>query len=328
MCQIFRHNNRNTLEPSNIDIDPERTKDNYSFEMDHGGLSDYAYYKKRVDACYLYGRGTKREKNAITGFGIVTTLPRELRGHPDKEKEFFKGVYDFYCERYGAENVINNAVHYDEAGLPHLHLIIIPVTSIDHDVIRYKTRLTKETKRLDCGRYEFKYTYVTDASGERIPVKNYARLSDYYDEKIDAYAVLNKAELRMLHRDMQDYLEDHNIDGKVITGTTGGINFTVKELKAFTKETGLTLDDVKTLTKDKSLLVDLIEKTNKITDLEATIKKKDEKIKELEEKVRKQEIQLTHDKDHEIASDHTKGWNRSSGWGKEHDKDYMEEHTW
>ena len=71
---MMRHIDRTVLESSNVDIDPERTHLNYSFDMDHGGLTDFEYYKKRIDDNYHYGRGSKREDKAITGCGWVVTL--------------------------------------------------------------------------------------------------------------------------------------------------------------------------------------------------------------------------------------------------------------
>ncbi|EQC3668053.1 MobV family relaxase, partial [Campylobacter jejuni] len=46
---------------------------------------------------------------------------------PEQEREFFKTAYDFYCEKYGKENVISAMVHKDET-TPHLHLLIVPLT--------------------------------------------------------------------------------------------------------------------------------------------------------------------------------------------------------
>ena len=42
-------------------------------------------------------------------------------------KEFFEKATDFFKERYGAENVINGTVHFDEA-TPHMHIGVVPVT--------------------------------------------------------------------------------------------------------------------------------------------------------------------------------------------------------
>ena len=42
-------------------------------------------------------------------------------------RKFFQSATDFFCQRYGADNVINATVHMDEA-TPHMHLGLVPVT--------------------------------------------------------------------------------------------------------------------------------------------------------------------------------------------------------
>lgn len=50
-------------------------------------------------------------------------------------------------------------------------------------------------------------------------------------EKLSCKEVINRQELRVFHRDLQKYLDDHEIRAKVVTGITGGKNRTVEELK-------------------------------------------------------------------------------------------------
>lgn len=363
MSNTLRHNSRMTLEPSNVDIDPERSKLNYSFEMDHGGLSDYEYYKQLIDSKYIYGRGSKREDQAVTGCGWVVTAPKEICGDPVKEKEFFKGVYDFVSDRYGKENIINNAVHYDEAGEPHIHIVFCPVTQLDHEKVQFKTVKTKEAVKLDSGRYEFGYRFKLDENGQKIPLKNYSKLSDYYDEKISANDVLNKIELKNFHYDLQKYLDANGIEGKVVTGKTGGVNFTVKELKEFTEKTGLHLDEVKEMQGDRSLLESYVEQHSKVADLEVMLTEKNktielqQRIREMEQSLiaKQQEIDHANERINELESEkkmetsHTEqrtefswaekdqGWGHSSGtWGDRSQSsgwgtrttDIEEEKTW
>ncbi|MGN0408899.1 MAG: plasmid recombination protein [Candidatus Fimousia sp.] len=280
MSNMLRHNDRKTINPGNKDIDRERSALNYSFPLDYGGLTGYEYYKRLVDEKYLYGRGSAREKCAVTGCGWVVTLPKEIHGYPEKEKAFFKGVFDFISTRYGKENIINNAVHYDEAGLPHIHVIFSPVTKLNHDVVQYKTVKTTQAIKLASGRYEYTYRFKLNEKGEKIKLKNYARMSDYYDEKIDCNSVLNKIELRNFHPDLQKYLTEHGIEGAVITGKTG-TNFTVNELKTFTAHTGMHLEEVKMLQGDKSLLESFVERDKKVVKLEEKLRKKEALIESL-----------------------------------------------
>lgn len=269
MCSQKCHVNREYKNPSNQDIAPDRTPLNYSFPMKHNGMDAFSYYKQLIGEKYLYGRGTQREKDAITGCGWVVTLPQEIYGDADKEKEFFAAVYDFISNRYGEENIITNAIHYDEAGLPHIHVVFCPVTDLDHDVVQNKTIKTSNAIQLESGRYEYTYRFKLDENGDRIPLKNYAHMSDYFDEKIDSNTVINKAELQHFHTDLQQYLSDNGIDGAVVNGKTG-TNFSVKELKDFTQRTGLHLQDVQALQGDRTLLESLTQYEKQNVELKQT----------------------------------------------------------
>lgn len=300
ICNQNGHIDREHANPKNTDIDPERTNLNYSFPMLHDGTRPFEYYKQRIGEVYLYGRGSHRESKSITGCSWVVSLPKELYGDAAKEKAFFQGTYDFISERYGKENIINNAVHYDEAGLPHIHVLFSPITRLDHEIARYKTKRTQHAEKIESGRYEYTYIHV-DKNGKPadennpdtwVKLNNYARISDYYDEKIDCNSVLNKIELKNFHSDLQQYLCDHGIEGKVITGKTG-TNFTVKELKEFTATTGLHLDEVKEMMQDnQSLLQSYVDKDARTIQIEQLLHKKDEIIQSLQNKLLEKDCKL------------------------------------
>ena len=74
--------------------------------------------------------------------------------------------------------MISNAVHYDEAGRPHIHIVFIPVTDLNHDRVHFRSARSSEAVRLPSGRYEYGFRFKLDPSGEKIPVKNYARISN------------------------------------------------------------------------------------------------------------------------------------------------------
>ena len=99
-------------------IDPTRTPLNFCLHPDRG-MSDYEYYAHRKSQLYCYGRSDVK-----TLIGWVCTLPRGVPS--DQEREFFTTVYQFFCNRYGEENIIQSIVHMDEEGQPHLHVCLIP----------------------------------------------------------------------------------------------------------------------------------------------------------------------------------------------------------
>lgn len=115
--QLLRHYNRETLNPSNPDIDPERSGDNYALSPDRG-TSLYSHYLDRKSGLYCYGRADVK-----TMCSWVVTAPRELP--PEQYRAFFEKTYDFLENRYGKENVICGIVHMDETQ-PHLHFAFIP----------------------------------------------------------------------------------------------------------------------------------------------------------------------------------------------------------
>lgn len=114
----LRHIERTIQNPSNPDINREKSNQNYS--LVHRNISSYDYYKERISQCYLYNR-----EDIKTAFGWVVTCPKDLP--EDQIDLFFYNVHDFLNERYGEENCIQSIVHKDESGSPHIHWIGIPV---------------------------------------------------------------------------------------------------------------------------------------------------------------------------------------------------------
>lgn len=271
VMMLLKHAERQLKNDSNKDIVTDKSHLNYSVEQDLGGLSPREFYAQILGNSYLYGRGTQREAEAVTCCSWVVTLPKSISDYsavekdgitvlnPDAEKAFFDGALRFVSARYGT--VFYNRTHYDEGGQPHIHIYFVPQTKLDHDLVHYKTTKTHETLRLESGRYEFKYRFKME-NGERIPLKNYAKISDYYDTKISAADVLNKSELSHFHHDLAEYLKKNNLPGAdgVYTGKTSSKNVSVMALKKFTKETGIRLDDLKANPLSKEVLAKHLDK--------------------------------------------------------------------
>lgn len=202
---ILRHGERQIENNSNPDIDPQLTKLNYS--LLNRDVSCIEYFRQRKSELYCIDR---QDVKVMAGW--IVTLPQEI-SDPSKQREFFEATHDFLSLRYGAENVVQSVVHYDEGkrekvfdrwgnpvtdssgkqvtqlvvGQPHLHFSFIPVTP-DHK---------------------------------------------HGGEKICANDVLNRRELQHFHTDLQHYLNNAGINCKILTGVTAahGRNRTVDELK-------------------------------------------------------------------------------------------------
>ena len=285
VMMLLKHSQRELKNDSNKDIVEEKKDLNYSIPIEKNGLTPKQYYMQLKDNSYLYGRGTKREDEAVTCCGWIITLPKSVSDYsmaendeikilnPKEEKVFFEGVTQFVNNRYGT--VFYNRVHYDEAGQPHIHIYFVPITKLDHEQVHYKTIKTHTPVKTESGRYEFSYRFKLE-NGKKIPLKNYAKMSDYYDTKISAADVINKYELRHFHSDLMKYLKDNNLPGanSVYTGKTDGKNISVKALKEFTKSTGITIEELREYPLSKADLSMLLDQT----DLSNSVRQKIEAI--------------------------------------------------
>ena len=324
VMMLLKHVDRQLKNDANKDIVQLKSSLNYSIGIT---CPPKERYKQIKDKSYLYGRGTQRESKAITCCSWVVTLPKSVSDYstvgkdeikilnPEAERAFFEGVNRFIAKRYGT--VFYNRVHYDEAGQAHIHVYFIPLTKLDHDLVHYKTIKTHDAFKTESGRYEFRYRYKLE-NGEKIPLRNYAKISDSFESKISGADVLNKAELQHFHSDLAEYLKKNQIPGAedVCNGKTAGKNISVKSMKELKTVTGLSIEELKELqlnrdqlqkiiaTKDRNLiqlLRQMQQKENELTDLhrqmqikDRIIYKKDQQIQSLVESSLLHEEELMH----------------------------------
>ena len=119
VVNILRHNNRTIENPSNMDIDTDRSDGNYSL-LPNRTISDYDYFKQRKSELYCFKRA---DVKVLAGW--IVTAPQDLP--KDQINVFFRECYNFLTDRYGIENTVQAVVHQDESGQPHLHFCFIPV---------------------------------------------------------------------------------------------------------------------------------------------------------------------------------------------------------
>ena len=324
VMMLLKHVDRQLKNDANKDIVQLKSSLNYSIGIT---CPPKERYKQIKDKSYLYGRGTQRESKAITCCSWVVTLPKSVSDYstvgkdeikilnPEAERAFFEGVNRFIAKRYGT--VFYNRVHYDEAGQAHIHVYFIPLTKLDHDLVHYKTIKTHDAFKTESGRYEFRYRYKLE-NGEKIPLRNYAKISDSFESKMSGADVLNKAELQHFHSDLAEYLKKNQIPGAdyVCNGKTAGKNISVKSMKELKTVTGLSIEELKELqlnrdqlhkiiaTKDRNLiqlLRQMQQKENELTDLhrqmqikDRIIYKKDQQIQSLVESSLLHEEELMH----------------------------------
>ena len=229
---FIRHNMRE-LPPnkthSNIEIESERTKNNYSIISRGDTAAAVNKYRKQIEkALFQYNR-----KNLIHSVEVVVTLPEDCP--PEQEKEFFQESFNYIASTLpmGEKCIFLAEVHKDEGRIekdgktvvespPHMHLMCVPaVPDEKHEGFEFKLCADQLTKR---------------------------------------------AKLKQFHPNFQKWLDNAGIKATVHSGVTGGKNVSVSALKALTKETGLTLSDVKQLQqKVQSLEQQLEDKTKEKT---------------------------------------------------------------
>ena len=146
---ILMHSDRgigspDTHEHSNENIDRSRTHLNYDLK-ERGGQTAYVYYKQRIDQIAAETKertGKSIRKDAVTLCSWAVTAPKDLP--EDKQADFFKAAYDWFSERYGADNIVTAAVHLDETS-PHMHLQFTPI--IEKDGVRKLCAKDMETRK-------------------------------------------------------------------------------------------------------------------------------------------------------------------------------------
>lgn len=192
---LLRHNNRETKNPSNIDIDSMRKKLNYSLAPPDRSntLASKEYYDKRLSEVYRYRRDT-----LITCDEWIITAPQDLP--KDQEAVFFKCCYEFLNHTYDEKNCIHCTVHHDE-GIKN-----------DQGTILY-------------GRPHMHYMYI--------PIVPYTG-TKAYTEKVCNKELMTKEHLSKFHPELQDFLIKSGIHCNINSGITNGRNRSVDDLKAKT----------------------------------------------------------------------------------------------
>ncbi|XZM35542.1 MobV family relaxase (plasmid) [Clostridium perfringens] len=107
----------------NKDIDLSKTHLNYDLVESNFNL--YQRIKKRVEEVR---ENSRIQKNSVVDVSNIITLNKEQfeEWGEDKSKEYFREVYNYFCDEFGKENVMSAKVHMDET-TPHMHLHFVPI---------------------------------------------------------------------------------------------------------------------------------------------------------------------------------------------------------
>lgn len=219
--KVIQHNIREFKDgkcPTNLEVNPEKTKYNYSLIRRGNTAAEIEAYRKRITkACFHYKR-----KNIVYANEIICTLPNDTQ--PEQEHLFFEETFKYVCSTLpmGEKCIVQSVVHYDEGkvikdgkivanGKPHLHIMYIPAVP--------------DTKH------------------------------DGYDFRLCSDALTRRSILLQWHKKYQKWLDDAGIKATVYSGKTSGKGISVKSLKEISKTTGLSLDQIQNLERDRKELL-------------------------------------------------------------------------
>ena len=247
---VIKHNIRefkNGICPTNMEVDFNKTAENYSIIRRGETAKDIEKYRKKIEGeCFHYNR-----KNIVRCNEVVCTLPADCP--LEQERAFFEESYKYICSTLPMREkcVFLAEVHCDEGrvlkdgitvvqGQKHLHVMYVPaVPDLKHEGYNFKLCSDELTRR---------------------------------------------AILKQWHPNYQKWLDDAGIHATVASGVTSGKGISVKSLKEISKETGLNLDQIKSLKKENQKLYSkLMEKEQELTVTHQTITKRNSIISELRE---------------------------------------------
>ena len=122
---ICVHNDRKAKNHTNKDIDSERTRLNYYFKKNNlNYVKEFDKLKKENDL-----KGNIRSNSIIMCEMLFTSDSDFFEKIGEKEtKRYFEESFKFICnyKDLGEENILSAVVHLDE-GVPHMHLVYVPV---------------------------------------------------------------------------------------------------------------------------------------------------------------------------------------------------------
>lgn len=119
-----KHNRRQNKEYGNPDIDVSKTAENYYYHEPK--VSMYQDSKDMIEKRVLANKNRVRsDSNWISEF--IVYAPKNQNLEPEREKEYFRTVHDYFVSKVGEENLLCSVVHKDEVS-PHMHFSFCPIT--------------------------------------------------------------------------------------------------------------------------------------------------------------------------------------------------------
>lgn len=171
----------------------------------HWGCPSEEALKKRN--AILEGLARKPQKNAAKAIEVNVSAGD---GFPqDKWADYFAAARKFFCNRYGEENLISDAIHTHES-TPHMHLIFVPiVTYVKKDGTQERRYAASDFLEDGCLVKEGQGTSAKVAGKNRLKLKKDQMTmmhTDFY-EQVGKEFGLERGEIgsRASHVDLQEY---------------------------------------------------------------------------------------------------------------------------
>lgn len=330
---VICHNLRDLADgkaTGNEAIDQDKTCENYSLINRGNTVKEVNKYRLDLEKeIFQYNR-----KNLVHTIQAVIQLPRDCP--PEQEKDFFQACHDFFCEWFpmGERSIFVSQVHMDELYKDHDGNIVL---DSDGNVL---------------SKHHMHIMGIPAVRDTKHPG---------YEWKLCADQLTKRNQLKMLHPQLQRFLDEKGIhatvyDPKISDGKT--IKLSVKQLKEITAKTGLTVDKSLSVEKLAEILAEnrdikiydqklmkafqkseqerkvLSSEIEKISQNEVILSRQIQELKEENHQLKQtinlqqerlEELEKLRENQREKQQEHS-GWNKTSSWDKK--QTYSTERTW
>lgn len=123
---LQRHDQRETENLANRDIDRERSGLNYDLHNDKN-INYNEKVKEIIDEQYMGKKAIRKDATVLVDTLVSSDKEFFQNLGEDETKRYFEESYNKICDMYGKENIVSAVVHMDET-TPHMHLLSVPMT--------------------------------------------------------------------------------------------------------------------------------------------------------------------------------------------------------
>lgn len=274
---LTRHNERKNDNYSNENID--RTKTHLNVLLLSDGEENYKRMLEEDAEERARQHKSARRSDAVTCASCVVTLPKEYEGKTYAEKvEFFKTTRKILSEKFGRENELSVALHFDET-TPHMHYAFAP----------RKDKILNAKSVLDRRCFQSLHDYVDKGLRARLDWYHGGVVAVDVEERLSSKDNLQLKDYKELLAKKDETIAETKEAKKELAVINNNITMQsrrldeVKELTSDYSDKVVNLlksgEDVKLHGEDKKLMRQAIE-SDVVARLTAEIKEKDNALKE------------------------------------------------